>query len=530
MRKKPYTSELAPARVITVEPATPPAGTAAAPRALPTRRGSHPAYSRESVERHPRRWPRVVARMLIDATLVNIAFVLAYYARYDWRLFRGVHPESDLPLTAFLNAQLGITAVAIVVFYVRGLYAQPRGASWVDQMSKVAGGGLTSVAVLILGSLLFAPTLNSRLIYLYFYLALLIVFGAERFAIKRVRMVLWQRGINIRRVLVVGAGYAGQRIMKDLMERPDLGFQVAGYVEDDRDDHEWTVPMNGHGHPPRLGQVADVDRVIAAGQIAEVIVALPAVSHHRIGEVLDRCQRSGVSFRLIPDLFEIRFNEVQIDALNGIPLIGIKDMALQGTNLWIKRGIDVLVGLAALILTAPIMAGIALLIKLERPRGSVLFKQERVGYGGQTFLCYKFRSMRPDAEALKAQLLAQNEASGPIFKMKNDPRVTHVGKWLRRTSLDELPQVFNILAGHMSWVGPRPPVPSEVAEYSDWHRRRLEITPGLTGLWQVSGRSNISFDDMVKLDLYYAENWSLAFDIKIMLMTIPAVLKGKGAY
>jgi lipopolysaccharide/colanic/teichoic acid biosynthesis glycosyltransferase len=138
--------------------------------------------------------------------------------------------------------------------------------------------------------------------------------------------------------------------------------------------------------------------------------------------------------------------------------------------------------------------------------------------------------MRIDAEQLKDQLMAYNEASGPIFKMKNDPRVTRVGKWLRRTSLDEIPQVFNILAGEMSWVGPRPPVPSEVEHYTEWHRRRLEITPGLTGLWQVSGRSDLSFDDMVKLDLYYAENWSLAFDIKIILMTIPAVLKARGAY
>jgi lipopolysaccharide/colanic/teichoic acid biosynthesis glycosyltransferase len=180
--------------------------------------------------------------------------------------------------------------------------------------------------------------------------------------------------------------------------------------------------------------------------------------------------------------------------------------------------------------TSPILLIVAILIKLERPRGPVFFKQERVGYGGRRFMCYKFRSMRPDAEALKAELLALNEASGPIFKMKNDPRVTRVGKWLRRTSIDELPQVFNILAGDMSWVGPRPPIPAEVEQYTTWQLRRLEITPGLTGLWQVSGRSELAFDDMVKLDLFYAENWSLAFDIKIILMTIPAVLKARGAY
>ncbi|HUS15606.1 MAG TPA: sugar transferase [Chloroflexia bacterium] len=498
--------------------------------AVPNGRGNRAAYPREHAGRRPLRWPLVLTRMLIDATLVNLAFVLAYYARYQLQLFRDVQPESILPLAAFIPIEIGLVLGTIAVFYFKGMYAQPRGASWVDQMGKVAGGTLTSVAILIMGSLLTSPVLSSRLLFLFFYVATLLVFGVERFAIKRMRMMLWKRGINIRRVLVVGSGYAGQRIMKDLMERPDLGYTLHGYVEDEADDVAWTVPMNGHGYPARLGQVADVDQVIGAGHIDEVIVALPATGHSRIAEVIERCQRHRVSFRLIPDLFEIRFNQVQIDALNGIPLIGLKEVALQGGNLWLKRTLDVVLAMLFLTVTSPMLAVVALLIKLERPHGPIFFKQERVGLGGLRFMCYKFRSMRPDAEQMKAALLALNEATGPIFKMKNDPRVTRVGKWLRRTSLDELPQVFNILAGHMSWVGPRPPVPSEVEQYSDWHRRRLEITPGLTGLWQVSGRSDISFDDMVKLDLFYAENWSLAFDLKIILMTIPAVLKGEGAY
>jgi len=497
--------------------------------AVPIQQDARPIYTREYLQRRPLRWPLVVTRMLIDVTLVNMAFILAYYARYELHLFKGVQPESDLPLSWFLPLQALLSVVTLSVFYFRGLYAQPRGASWVDQISKIAGATLTSVAIVIMGNLLISPVLNSRLIFLFFYASVLIVFGAERFVLRRIRMLLWRYGINIRRVLVVGSSYAGQRIMKDLMERPDLGYALSGYVEDEAGE-AWTVPMNGHGYPARLGRVTDVDRVISAGQIDEVIVALPATSHNQIVEVIERCQSHRVSFRLIPDLFEIRFNQVQIDALNGIPLIGLKEVALRGGNLWLKRTLDILMAMVVIAVTSPIMLLIAILIKLERPRGPVFFKQERVGYGGRRFLCYKFRSMRPDAEQMKDQLMPYNEASGPIFKMKNDPRVTRVGRWLRRTSLDEIPQVFNILAGDMSWVGPRPPVPSEVEQYNEWHRRRLEITPGLTGLWQVSGRSDLSFDDMVKLDLYYAENWSLAFDIKIILMTIPAVLKARGAY
>jgi exopolysaccharide biosynthesis polyprenyl glycosylphosphotransferase len=236
-----------------------------------------------------------------------------------------------------------------------------------------------------------------------------------------------------------------------------------------------------------------------------------------------------VSFRLVPDLFEMRFNEVSIDALNGVPLIGVKDSALQGFNLYVKRVMDFALALVVLVVAAVPMAVIAGIIKLTSP-GPVLFKQIRVGKDGRIFTCYKFRSMYKDAEERLEELREFSEVDGPIFKMRNDPRLTPFGKLLRRTSLDELPQLFNILRGEMSWVGPRPPTPQEVARYTEWHLKRLDVTPGLTGLWQVSGRSDLSFDEMVKLDLYYADNWSLTVDMMIILRTIPAVLKREGAY
>jgi exopolysaccharide biosynthesis polyprenyl glycosylphosphotransferase len=236
-----------------------------------------------------------------------------------------------------------------------------------------------------------------------------------------------------------------------------------------------------------------------------------------------------VDFKLVPDLFEMRFNEVRIDALNDIPLIGVKDVALRGFNLFIKRMLDIVLAIVVLVLAGIPMLIISLLIKATSP-GPVLFRQERVGKGGELFVCFKFRTMYKDAEQRKEELRAHNEAQGPMFKMRNDPRRTSVGKLLRRTSLDELPNLFNILKGEMSWVGPRPPTPDEAAQYNDWHRKRLDVTPGLTGLWQVSGRSDLTFDEMVKLDLFYAENWSLALDTKIILKTVPAVLKREGAY
>ena len=477
------------------------------------------------------RWPWVVGRVAIDAVLVMLAFAVAHAARYEWKIFRDVvAPESYLPLSAFWPIQIALTGLTLVVFWMRGVYSQPRGASGVDRMSKIAGGALVSIGVLVLGLLAFMPVLPSRLLFPFVGVAMISIFGVERFLMRRMRMALWRRGIDVRRVVVVGASHAGQRIMKEVLDQPGFGYALMGYVEDADELKPWTVPLTGHEPPLHLGEVADIDQVIAENGVDEVVVALPANSHLRIMEVLERCRNQRVAFRLVPDLFEVRFNEVQIDAMNGIPLIGVKDVVLQGGNLWIKRTIDIVLAMWVLVLTAPLMALIALAIKLESPGGPVLFRQVRIGRGGRPFVCYKFRSMRPDAEELKEQLQAYNEAEGPIFKMKNDPRVTRMGRFLRKTSLDEMTQVLNILRGDMSWVGPRPPVPAEVEAYNDWHRRRLEITPGLTGLWQVSGRSDVSFEEMVKLDLYYAENWSILFDFKIILMTIPAVLRARGAY
>lgn len=194
-----------------------------------------------------------------------------------------------------------------------------------------------------------------------------------------------------------------------------------------------------------------------------------------------------------------------------------------------KRVLDVIASSIALVVLSPLLIGIAVAVRATSP-GLALFRQARVGLNKRPFAMYKFRTMVQDAEARRGELADRNEADGPLFKMRQDPRVTRVGGFLRRYSLDEWPQLWNILIGDMSWVGPRPPTPDEVERYEPWHRRRLEVTPGLTGLWQVLGRSDTSFDEMVRLDIYYAESWSIGLDLRIILQTIPAVLAGRGAY
>jgi len=241
------------------------------------------------------------------------------------------------------------------------------------------------------------------------------------------------------------------------------------------------------------------------------------------------CERLGASFKLIPDLYELSLSRIDMEAIEGIPLIGIKQVSLNRIQGFIVRLVDCCVAGLGLLLSSPLWLLLALAIKLTS-RGPIIYKSTRVGLQGQLFEMWKFRSMYRDADQRLAALLAKNEAQGPLFKMKEDPRITPIGKFLRRTSLDEVPQLVNVLKGDMSLVGPRPPLPREVAQYEEWQKGRLAIKPGLTGLWQVRGRSDISFDEGVLMDLYYIENWSLRLYFQILLRTIPAVLLRQGAY
>jgi exopolysaccharide biosynthesis polyprenyl glycosylphosphotransferase len=234
-----------------------------------------------------------------------------------------------------------------------------------------------------------------------------------------------------------------------------------------------------------------------------------------------------VAVHMLADIRDLVMpRQVRLDELGGRAYVGFD---LTPKVSWLKRWMDVLGSVVALLLLSPIMLSVAVLIKLES-EGPIFYRATRVGKDGKTFGMIKFRSMRRDADKLLASLMASNEADGPIFKMKSDPRITKVGAVIRRLSIDELPQIFNVLMGHMSLVGPRPPIPAEVEKYDDWHHGRLRAVPGMTGLWQVSGRSEVSFQDMVRLDLRYIRNWSVGLDLEIIWRTIPAVLKSRGAY
>lgn len=453
-------------------------------------------------------------------------FALAYWLRYDLQLGRAVLEIYYLPFQNFFWIGLTLVGILLILLESRGLYRLPRGASWLEALARIADS--TTLAVAILVVVLYATrTYYTRLLYLYAWFTITVAVAGGRALVRRLQCWLWKNGIGVERVLVVGAGQAGKRVMESIQSRPQLGYFLVGYL--DNEHRPGDAPSEIEGTFRYLGRTEDLPLVLQPCRIDEVIIALPPHEHRQTLEVANLCRQEGVDFRIAPDLFEMSFDRVDVAELAGIPLIGLKEVAIRGWNLVLKRTLDIVLSLLVLALGWPLLLAIALAIKLDSP-GPVLFRQRRIGRRGRPFTLLKFRTMHANAEAEQERLAPLNEASGPLFKIRDDPRVTRVGRILRRTSLDELPQVFNILWGEMSWVGPRPGTPGEVAQYEPWHRKRLEVLPGLTGIWQVSGRSDLTFDEMVRLDLYYIENWNLWLDLVILLRTIPAVITGKGAY
>lgn len=474
-------------------------------------------------------WLVVAVRMISDAGLVFLGFYLAYWMRYSLHIGGDVLIWAYQPFSFFLSKAIALPLLVVGIFQVRGIYRQPRWTTFLDEAMSIASGVTTAMALVVLYSFLqrFYP---SRLLFIYAWLLIIVLLIGSRFFVRLVRERLWLRGIGVDRVLVIGAGRAGERLMQSLLSQPRLGYSVVGFVDDVPPADGWAIATDRKVvRPAYLGTEDDVGELVRAHRIDEVIIALPTTSHEKIMGIVNQCREAEVEFKLVPDLFELAMDRVRIHDVSGLPLIALKPAEIAGVNYVVKRIIDVVVASAVIVVGAIPMAAIALAIKLDSD-GPILFRQVRVGRNGRHFVCFKFRTMVRDAEKQQATLRREHNMDGRLAKLKEDPRRTRVGKLLRRTSFDELPQFFNVLKGEMSVVGPRPPVPAEVAEYDEWHLGRLLVTPGLTGLWQVSGRSNLTFDEMVRLDLYYAENWSPWLDITIMLRTIPAILTARGAY
>lgn len=459
-----------------------------------------------------------------DGLLVISAFALAYWLRYDLQWFRAVDPAFQVPIWTYAPFAVALMIVLQVTFRLSGVYPYKPGRSVIEDGYKIAAATTIGVVFLIVVSLAFNPLSYSRLIYLYTAILVTLLVSASRIVIGWMRANLRQYGIAVQRVLLVGAGEIGRMVMRTVAARPDLGLQIVGFLDDNPSKASTDI-----GPFRALGPIENCAQTLEQGRVDRVIVCLPWQSQEVMQGLIQQCEEAGVNVQVVPDFFQLTRDHMRVEELNGIPLISKRDVVITGWNYYVKRTFDLLLTFAGGLLLSPFLLAIAIAIKLDSP-GPVFYAQERVGKNGKLFRCFKFRSMVENADQMVHDLAALNEASGPLFKVRSDPRRTRVGRFLRRYSIDELPQLWNVVRGEMSIVGPRPNLPEEVAQYDEWHRKRLLASPGVTGLWQVSGRSDLTFDEMVLLDIYYVENWNILLDINILFRSIPAVLRARGAY
>jgi exopolysaccharide biosynthesis polyprenyl glycosylphosphotransferase len=502
--------------------------------------------------RVPARAPRWVIPVvkfglaLSDVVLATASFVLAFKLRHGEDVFfrdtQGVLTWSArfAPYGVLLPFVIPIRLLLLRyydLYRVRGEF------SFVEDLARVfkatAIGSLLIVAAAFMyrGGIAYRTFSYSRMIFVLDFVLVFATIGLLRMLVRAGQITIRRRGVNLIPTLIVGRGPEAALCIREMRARPELGYRVIGLVEN---GHVSGSPGTFEGVPV-VADLKALPQAIRESGANEVIISDPKVPGEVLFDVMIQTgRRRGVEFRIAPTLLNCLPSKTEIDQVGSLPMVTLFRSPLSGAARFVKRSSDLAIALAALIVLAPLWLLIALLIKLDS-RGPVFYKQERVGMDGRIFLFYKFRSMRAGTDDARHREFQEKyikgeaesnlgDASRPAYKLRGDDRVTRLGRLLRKTSLDELPQLFNVLRGDMSVVGPRPPIPYEVKSYELWHRKRLDMKPGITGLWQVSGRNRLTFDEMVRMDLYYIENWSLLLDLKIILQTLPVMWRGEDAY
>jgi exopolysaccharide biosynthesis polyprenyl glycosylphosphotransferase len=496
------------------------------------------------------RWVVPLVKSLLatgDIVLAVLSFTLAFYLRHHdaivHRTLQGRFAWSRefAPYALLLPLVIPIRLLLLRyydLYRIRGEF------SFVEDMARVfkatAIGSLLIVAATFMyrGGVAYRTFSYSRAVFLFDFLLALAGMGAVRMLLRGGQVLVRRRGVNLIPTLIVGRGPEAALCIREMRARPELGYRVIGIVDNGPFDGDVRSSFEG---VPVIGDLRTLPEAIRDSGANEVIISDPNVPGEALFDVMIQTgRRRGVEFRIAPTLLNCLPSKTEIDQVGSLPMVTLFRSPLSNSARVAKRGSDLIVASVALAILSPLWLLIALLIKLDSS-GPVFYKQERVGMDGRVFLFYKFRTMRAgtdDAEHREFQRRYirgqadsnQGDEQRPAYKLRADDRVTRVGRVLRRTSIDELPQLFNVLRGDMSIVGPRPPIPYEVESYELWHRKRLDMKPGITGLWQVSGRNRLPFDEMVRMDLYYIENWSLLLDVKIILQTLPVMWRGEDAY
>lgn len=429
-----------------------------------------------------------------------------------------LQPAAEAPVyTAFLL----VTWHAVLT--LRGAYASHRLESRRRELLHLLGCVTIALGPIAIGAMLIEPRYSNAHFVFKFWAWLSVLVVVERAVMRRLLWQLRGQGRNLRFVIVVGSGLRAQRIVRILKERAELGYRLLGCVDDIRPTDPALLPW--------LGPFDSLSKLLSEAVVDEVLIALPMQSaYRRIQDLVLRCEDQGTLVTMPTDFFTARLARTRIGQLGESPLLCLSSVPENDWRLSTKQAIDFVGALGLLLLLSPLMIGVAVALRFSCS-GPAIFKQTRIGLNKRPFTLYKFRTMVMGAEAAQAALEFANEASGPVFKIRKDPRVTALGSLLRRTSIDELPQLWNVLRGDMSLVGPRPLPLRDVSGFQEHcHRRRFSVRPGITCLWQLSGRSNMSFERWMELDLQYIDQWSLKLDIGILLKTARVVLMREGAY
>ena len=466
--------------------------------------------------------------MAFDLIVVMVTFAVA-----TWSVYYASGIAANVSFDNFLSIRVKISNLLLlaavlygwhVIFEFKGFYQSHRLSSALILAREISIATLLGTLVVALVATVFDIALVTPLFVGIYWLTSTALLVASRLALRSILQCIRLSGRNLRHVAVIGTNARAREYVDMIESRPELGYRIIGFVDDNSDETR----------PDALPIVADYDNFaefVRDTVIDEIVVFSPLRSlYDQIAEIVEVAEAQGILLRFGSDPFALKIGRSVVDQIGDVAVSTVQTGSMYGSpSLGAKTLLDILLSVTMLLLLAPLLLIVAALIRFESP-GPVLFVQQRLGLNKRRFNIYKFRTMSKNAEQQQADLEQLNEVAGPVFKIKDDPRITPLGKWLRKTSIDELPQLFNVIKGEMSLVGPRPlPVRDFKGFEIDIHRRRFSVKPGITCLWQISGRSNISFDKWMELDMRYIDEWSFWLDLKILLKTIPAVLTRSGA-
>ncbi len=459
---------------------------------------------------------------LVDGLTTTASFVVAYYIWNWFRISTGI--ASPILITQnMIWVILGLSIIWVVIFTKQKAYSYQRFTSINKELKIVAKTTIFGVFIFFAAFFLFR--------FGYVSLSLLFIFALVNFtSLSLEKLILFyavkafrEKGKNRKKILVIGTGNRAKNFIETVEKNLGWGLDIIGLISGDKSK----VGMDFYGHKV-IESNEEIEKILHQIPVDEVIICVSTKRFDHIKNILECCEREGVQVRLNSDFFGKIAKRVKIDHIYGLPIISFISTPDNEWALYIKRLIDILFSGLLLIILSPLFFIIAILIKITS-NGPIFYEWNVIGLNKKPFKSWKYRTMIPNADQMKSDLQAYNIMKGPVFKVKNDLRVTKIGRFLRKYSLDELPQLWSVLKGDMSLVGPRPAGLHELEKYESWHRRKLSIKPGITCLWQISGRNEIiDFDEWVRLDFEYIENWSLPLDLKILLKTIPAVLRGTG--